>query len=392
MQTRRYIIKALCIFLLASCTTRQSEEQGPNTTPGSAADQAIYFTEEQYNTAGIELGSVETRAISGIVQANGSLEVPPQQMVSVSVPIGGFLKSTPLLQGSRVRKGQAVATIENLEFIQIQQDYLEAKSQLEFVKADYLRQQELGKENVNSQKTLQQSKAAFDSWQAKFAGLQEKLKVMKVDLTNLDEGNLSSTIELYTPIDGYVTQIRGNIGTFVAPSDVLFVIVDTEHLHVELTVFEKDVAKLKVGQKVKFTLASENRERTATVYLLGREIAPDRTIRIHCHLAEEDINLLPGMYLRAKIETGGAEVDAVPDDAIVDYLGTKYVFYHEAQPSQSTASEGSHRFTMHEVKAGNSESGYTEVDMLKGPAPPGHVVVSNAYSILAKLRNTANDE
>ena len=329
MKTHRilYIIFFPLASAMVSCDNNKvaGEKQQEQHDEHEEANR-VEITAAQTRTAGIELGKIEKRQISGTVKVNGVLDVPPQQLVSISVPLGGFVKNTSLLQGSRVRKGQIIATIENLDFIQIQQDYLEAKSQLELTEEDYKRQQELAKENVNSQKTLQQSKTNFATWQAKHNALREKLKVINIDVKSLEAGQVTSSINLYSPIGGYVTQVNVNIGKFVTPTDVIFEIVDTEHLHAELIVFEKDVPKLKIGQKVRFTLANEAAERMATIYLIGREINKERTVQIHCHIDKEDTELLPGMYLSAYVETGGALVPALPDESIVDYNGKKYIF------------------------------------------------------------------
>lgn len=395
-------ISILSIFislaLTMSCGSKSTKEAIAE-EHHSEEENTVEFTEAQYKTAGIELGKIENKQISGTVKVNGKLDVPPQQMVSISVPLGGFLKSTPLLQGSRVKAGQVIATMENLDFIQMQQDYIEAKNQSEFAKMDYDRQLDLAKHNVNAQKTLQQAKTTYASWQTKANGLREKLKMISIDLAPLNEGKISSTINLYSPINGYVTQVNVNIGKFVNPSDILFEIVDTEHLHAELTVFEKDVPKLKIGQKVRFTLANETKERMATVFLLGRQIGLDRTIRVHCHIDKEDTNLLPGMYLKAVVETGGLEVTALPDKAIIDYQGKKYIFFqlteqpHTALKDESKAEhEAEYHFTMFEVQIGNSEMGYTEV-MLPSDfkTETAQIVVKNAYAILSKMKNSEEE-
>jgi cobalt-zinc-cadmium efflux system membrane fusion protein len=385
--------------LTISCGSKTAEE-AITEDHHDEEENTVEFTAEQYKTADIELGKVENKQISGTIRVNGKLDVPPQQMVSISVPLGGFLKSTPLLQGSKVKKGQVIATMENLEFIQMQQDYIEAKNQFEFAKTDYDRQLDLAKENVNAQKTLQLAKTTMVSWQAKTNGLHEKLKMLNINLSSPEGGNINSTINLYSPIDGYVTEVNVNIGKFVNPSDILFEIVDTEHLHAELTVFEKDVPKLKIGQKVRFTLANETKERIATVYLLGREISADRTIRIHCHIDKEDTDMLPGMYLKAVVETGGIEVTALPDKAIIDYQGKKYIFFqvteqpHSALKDESKAEhEAEYHFTMFEVQTGNSEMGYTEV-MLPSDfkIETAQIVVKNAYAILSKMKNSEEEE
>jgi membrane fusion protein, heavy metal efflux system len=396
----------LVASFLFSCG-KQENESATEEEHHEEEGNVVELTPAQSKTAGIVLGSVEQKQISGTIKVNGVLDVPPQQLVSISAPMGGFLKSTVLLQGTRVKKGQNIATIENLDFIQLQQDYVEAKSQFEFASADYTRQQELAKENVNSQKTLQQSKTNYQTLQAKFNGLKEKLKVLNINPASAEEGNLRSTINLYSPIDGYVTEVNVNIGKFVNPTDVLFEIVDTEHLHAELIIFEKDVPKLRIGQKVRFTLANETSERMATVYLIGREISSDRTIRIHCHIDKEDKELLPGMYLMAVVETGGASVSAVPNEAVIDYQGKKYLFVQAEEKAHSEEShtdeeksesvkneeaheEGSH-FEMVEVEIGNSELGYTELILSEKLTKESQIVIKGAYALLSKLKNSEEE-
>lgn len=400
IKTYHILIAIICSTVFMSCGSKTEEEATTESKHHSEEENTIEFTEAQYKTAEIELGRVESKQISGTIKVNGVLDAPPQQVISVSVPLGGFLKRTPLLQGSRVTKGQVIAVIENLEFIKLQQDYIEAKNQFEFAKADYERQQLLAKENVNAEKTLQQSKTTFVSWEGKLSSLRVQLEMLNVNPTSLEPSSITSTINLYSPINGYVTEVNVNIGKFVNPTDILFEIVDTEHLHAELTVFEKDVPKLKIGQKVRFTLANEMKERMATLYLLGREISSDRTIRIHCHIDKEDTNLLPGMYLQAVVETGGIEVPALPGKAIIDYQGRKYIFYQlTEQPHAALKDENpeqhkqEYHFTMLEIQTGNSELGYTEVMLPTNfPMETAQIVVKNAYAILSKMKNTEEEE
>ena len=180
---------------------------------------------------------------------------------------------------------------------------------------------------------------------------------------------------------------------------MLFEIVDTRHLHAELTVFEKDVLKLKLGQKVRFTLANETKERTAKVYLIGREIGSDRSIRIHCHLDKEDMELLPGMYLKAIVETGEALVAALPDEAIVDFQGKKYIFIpseeNEKKPDQSEPHEivkNTQRYTMVEINTGFSDLGYTQVTLPDSIDGNADIVVKGAYSLLSKMKNSEEED
>lgn len=391
-----YIIIVLFVTTLVSCGSKASEEVATEEEHHDEEESTVELSTVQIKTAGITLGKIEQKQISGTVKVNGVLDAPPQQMVSISVPFGGFLKSTELLQGSQVKKGQLIAVIENPDYIQLQQDYLEAKSQFEFSEADYERQKELAKENVNAQKALQQAKSNYQTWLAKKNGLRAKLKMININMGALEEGNITSTGNIYSPINGYVTEVNVNIGKFANPSDILFEIVDTEHLHVELTVFEKDVPKIKLGQKVRFVLANESSDRMATVYLIGREISVDRTIRIHCHIDKEDTDLLPGMYLKANVETGGTLVSALPDEAIIDFQGKKYIFipveekHVEETPKETAHEEGQH-FKMVEIQIGNSELGFTEIIIPEGFDEKSEVVIKGAYSILSKIKNSEEE-
>lgn len=388
----KFIKKHIALSVMISAALLAFTSCGSKQQPAAAdahdheeESGVVELTAEQFKTVGVALGKPENRQINGAVKVNGLLDVPPQQQVSISVPMGGFIKQTSLLQGMPVKQGQVIAVLENLDYIQLQQDYLEVSSQLEYATKEHDRQAELAKENVNAQKTLQQAKAAWQTLLAKENGLKQKLSVLNINMAALQKGNIQRTINIHTPISGYVTQVNVNLGQFVTPADILFRIVNTEHLHAELTVFEKDIPKLKIGQLVRFTLGNETKPRTATVHLIGREISPERTVRVHCHLEEEDTQLLPGTYLQAMIETGAASVKALPDDAVVTFENKAYVFMK--QPG----SDSTFHFNMLEVQKGNSELGYTEVTFPKD-TPDAEVVVKGAYDLLAKMKNSGEHE
>ncbi|MCB0696328.1 MAG: efflux RND transporter periplasmic adaptor subunit [Chitinophagaceae bacterium] len=369
-------------ILFAACGHKQKQKESSAQTQ-DVQEYEVSVNQDQYNTAGIETGTVSTRRIGEVIYANGRLDVPPQQMVSVSVPVGGFVKTTSMLQGTHVHKGEVIGTLEHMDYVQLQQDYLDTKSQYEYAKTEYARQQELAAENVNAKKALQQAKANYESLQAKYMGLQSKLKLMNIDPVKVEQGNISSVINVYAPINGYVTEVNVNVGQYVTPQHVIFRLVNTEHLHAELTVFEKDIAKVEIGQPVRFTLANEVKERTGTVHLVGKEISTDRTVRIHCHLDEEDIHLLPGMFLSAKIETSGSDVFALPDEAVMKFEGKDYLF----AVNDDNLQDSIYRYKMVAVETGSSEDGYTAITLPVGYDKNSQFVVKGAYTLLAKMKN-----
>lgn len=402
-----YTVSAILLLMLNSCGSSNengSEPIADSTEVHEDELNQVSFTAAQYQTTGVELGTVELKQISGTFKVNGVLDVPPQQQVSISVPMGGFLRKTDLLQGMRVKKGQLIAVIENPDFVQMQQDYLESKSQLEYSQADYQRQQVLSAENVNSRKVLEQAKSSAQTLSARVKGLKERIKSSGINISAVEKGNIQSYINIYSPIDGFVTEVNANVGKFVNATEVLFEIVDTGHLHAELTVFEKDIPKLKIGQKVRFTLANETKERIAKVYLIGKKVSEERSVRIHCHIEQEDIHMLPGMYLKAIVESGQTQVPALPDQAIVDYQGEKFIFIQKDtdtpaaglaanevkdENKENHENEEAYQFEMIAIQIGNSDGGFTEVILPENKiASNARIVIKGAYDLLSKMKNS----
>lgn len=372
------ILIAATVLLGVACGNKNQPEVAETTTD-STAEESVHLTSTQFNNAGIALGKAVSQNINQKIKANGKLDVPPQNLVSISAPYGGFLKSTTLLQGMHVHKGEIIAQMEHPDYIQLQQDYLENKSTLTYLKNELDRQQELAKEEVNSRKTLQKAKTDFEVMQARVNGLRAKLELINIDVVKLEKGTMQKVVALTSPINGYVTKVNVNIGAFVTANTVLFEIVDTEHLHAEISVFEKDIHHIKIGQKVAFTLANETQERFAKVHLIGREISDDRTVRVHCHLNQEDKDLLPGMYLTAYIDVKASTDNTLPSNAFVDFEGKSYVFLLSKKLNDS------YTFTRVEVEKLGEENGFTAFTSTQDLSNK-EIVTEGAYKLLSAMQ------
>lgn len=382
---------AVLVFVF-SCKNKEAA-----TTENIGGDSAhhheniIELTAEQAKNAGIQTGKIEMRNIGGAIQASGMLDVPPQNLVSVSTPLGGFLSTTELLQGMRVKKGQTIAVLKSEEYIKLQQEFLETASQLVYLKAEYKRQETLAKDAINAQKTLQQANAEYLSAQARYDGLKARLRMAGTDITRLEKDGIKENLIITSPINGYVTQVHASLGAFISPGNEMFRIVDTDHLHAEIRIFERDLAKIKTNTLVYFTIAHETKQRKAHVYLLGREIEADRTVRIHCHLDNEDPELLPGMYITATIETHGALATALPNEAVVNYEGKNYIFIDKGSITENN--EKVTKYEMVEIAIGSSQAGYTEVILPKEiNSAASAIVIKGAYQLLAKKFNSEEGE
>lgn len=387
-------------IILASCSGNTNEQT--ETAVQATEAGTVEVSEVQYNTTGIVLGSIQERQLTGLLKVNGQLDVPPQNQVSISVPYGGILKDTDLLQGMWIKKGQVLGRMEHPDYIDMQQAYLNAIAQLEFMEKEYKRQQELNRESVSAGKTFEKTTAEYKALITTVEGLKQKLSLLNIQADKLVASGIMRSIPLISPISGYVTQVNANIGKFVQSNEVIFEIVDTHHLHAELMVFEKDVPKLKEDQKVKFVLANENKEREAEVHLIGREISSERTVRVHCHLLNEDRELLPGMFLKATIETSGNQTTTLPSEAIVSNNGKNYFFVRvdaesNRQPSEekenTQAQPTSFTFKAIEVNTGVSDNGFTEIFIPEGfDKNSKNIVLKGAYDLLSKMINTEEGE
>lgn len=404
--TVKMITGAVCMILwsvlLVSCGGQKKTEAQTDEKADSTAHEdknSVRITQAQYKTAGIILGTPEMKALSGVLKVNGFIDVPPQNLVSVTTQMGGIVKSTPLLQGSVVRKGQVIAVLQNQEYVQLQQDYLESKSQLELTDAEYKRQLTLAQQNVNAQKTVQQARAQYQSTLARESALKQRLSLININPAALSAANIRSQVNVYAPISGYVTKVNVNTGKFVNPNDVMFEIVNSSNLHVELKVFEKDASKIKAGQQVRFTLTNDSTEQCAVVELVGKEINPDKTVTVHT-IAKGSSAFIPGTYLKAYIETGTNQVLALPQSAVVDFEGKKYIFIASgASPAPASKTpegeepkgDGAFHFQMTEVTVGVIDGGFVEVQLPGQTDVKGKVVIKGAYDLLSKLKNSEEE-
>lgn len=369
------------VILIGGCGEQKTEVKVEEKK--SLASDEVTLTAEQYRVAAIELGQVEMRNIGSVVKVNGVFDVPPQSMVSISAPMGGYLKSSGLLPGQAIRKGQVLAIIENAVFIEMQQEYLEAKSRMVFLTQELKRQEELRREEVNSAKALQQVSSEYNSLKAKMSGLEQKLSLIGIPAQSISPGKMFRTMNLYSPISGYVTTSNVNRGKYVQPSDVLFELADKSDLHLVLQVFEKDVRKLVPGQPIRFALANETEySRFAKVYLIGKATTGDGTVPVHCHLSvSNDPAMLPGMYVKALIETRSDKVTTLPVAALVQSEGKDYIF------SAKDSADHTYVFKMIQVVRGTEQEGFVGIGLPANFAPGQKVVRKGSYSLLSAMKN-----
>ncbi|MDQ1089794.1 efflux RND transporter periplasmic adaptor subunit [Siphonobacter sp. SORGH_AS_1065] len=362
---------------------KNSEKQDslvkPDRTASVITTALIPIPVAMVKQAGIETGVVDEISLAETIQANGIIQAPPQYIATISAPLGGFVKKMNLLQGSFVRQGQAVVELEHPDYIKLQQEYLQALSRIDFLGKELERQTELEKENVGARRKLEQSDSDYKATQALVTSLEAQLRLLGINPKSVRQGSILSTIQLRAPFSGYVQAINVNIGRHVNANEALMEIVNKQHLHVALNVFEKDIAKVKEGQLIHFALTQGNtEEQTARIELVAQTFDGDtKTVKVQGHLLANSASMVPGAYVRAQIVTDQKKVPALPNEAIIRDGSKSFVYRLEKKDQQY------YYFKKIPVKIGTSEKGYTEI-ILETPSPLP-LVKKGSYFISAEL-------
>jgi cobalt-zinc-cadmium efflux system membrane fusion protein len=325
------------------------------------AENEVMITGKQMKGAGIQLGKIREQQLSSLVKSFGELVLAPSDEATVSALIGGIINDIRVMEGDYVRKGEAIARIVHPDIVNMQQDYLDARSQDEYLEAEYLRQKRLLEDSVNAQKTVQQASAAYQSNLAKMQSLKKKLQMIHINPENLTPENIRDGYALEAPISGYVTQVKINTGTHVTPQQSLFHIADNEKTHIDLKVYEKDINKVASGQKITFNLANNTMKQSmeGEIMKTGKRFDTEqRTAIVHASIKKMNENMLPGMSVIAYIQTGGKMQNTLPETAFVSDGGEDYVFVlkREGEVEENLAGDENE----HEVHSGEEADNHQQ--------------------------------
>jgi cobalt-zinc-cadmium efflux system membrane fusion protein len=371
------IIAALLVLQAcqSSTTEQAANEEGQQ-------DNTITLSAAQQKMAAIVTGNMTRQTIDETIQLTGSIDVPPQNIISVSFPLGGYLKSTKLLPGMHVSKGESIAVMEDQSLVQLQQDYLTAKEKLKLSKLDYDRQKSLNETKVSADKVLQQAQTEYEANRILVLGLAEKLRLIHINPDQLSGDRISRMVSIPSPINGFVSKVNVNIGKYVQPADVLFELINPSDIHAALTVFEKDLNAIQIGQKVRLSFVDE----PATLYdaeviLITKNVDENRSGIVHCHFQRMPPNLKPGMFIQASIQISSSLVSALPEEAVVRFENQSYIFGVKANGV----------FEAVPVTIGKRHGGYIEIISPKDVQGIDKFVTKNAFTVLSAWKNLSEE-
>jgi len=371
---KTYITAILSLVLMISCKSDKKEEQK---TASQKQENTIELSDSQIKNAGLVTGNPEEKNVKGILELQGTVTVPPKSVVSVSIPLGGYIRKTDLMAGMNVRKGQLLAVVEDMQYIQLQQDYLTAKEKYQLSQSEYNRQKELNAKKASSDKLFEQTAAEMQTQRIYMASLAQKLSLSGINVKTLSASNISKTVSVLSPVKGLVSKVNVNVGKYISPTDMLFELMETSDVVLVMNAFEKDVHLLSVGQTVTvFTNANPTKKYTAKIAYINQSLNGDRAAEVICKLTKYDSALIPGLFINAEAEFENEKALAVPDDAIVKWQNKFYVF----------SNIENQKYKMIPVETGTSSNGYRQI---KSSAinKSSNIVVKNAYTLLMTFMN-----
>ena len=378
MRYSMYLFTLVCLFI-QSCS-------GSKTVPAEEAaveeTNEINLTQDQLKALGLQYGDPVKTRMSSIITVQGKIDLPPQNLISVNFPLGGYLRSTKLIPGMQVSKGEVIAIMEDQAIVQLQQDYLSAAVRHELAGLEFERQKALGEASAGTSRALQQAQAEQKLQAVAVRSLQEKLKLIGIDANALNESNISGQVSIRSTINGYVSKVNVNTGKYVQPTETMFELIDPEDIHVALTLFEKDLPYVQKGNQVSIHFMDDpEKTYAAEVILVNKGLDDDRTATAHCHFKVHPKNLLPGMFVEGELSVTSKMVDAIPDEAVVRLGNKQYIFVRKSD----------NVVEMKPVVTGLSKDGRTALTSGNEGLPAGSIVLNNAYKLMGILKNSGEE-
>jgi cobalt-zinc-cadmium efflux system membrane fusion protein len=361
------------ILIVMGCGNSNNETE----INGQESDDRIKVSKEQFHQNSMVFGTLEEKEFPTGIKVNGLIDVPPENKAVVNSIMGGYIKTIPLLVGDAVKKGQKLATLENPEFVRMQQEYMEVKEQLDYLKSEYERQNIMFKEDIISEKVFLKAESDYKRARASCNGLKKQLAMLNIDTTGVEAGHITSVINLYAPISGSITKVYVSKGSYVSPTTPILEIIDNRHVHLELSVFEKDIMKIKKDQKILFNIPEASVQAyEAKVYLVGTSIDDNRTIKVHGHPNEHGQSFLTGMFVKAEIITDTTKDMALPESAIIALDDGNYSLVLDEE------NDTYFYFKPLKIEVGSTVNGYTQLKDFGTLSTTDKVLAKGAFSLI----------
>ncbi|GGF38768.1 hemolysin D [Echinicola rosea] len=346
-------------------------------------EEGVHLPNQQVKALQLNIDTVSSRAMAHLVEVNGILEVPPQNEAAVTAYIGANVMDIKVIEGDKVQKGQALAYLSHPEMIQIQSDYSQSWHKLNYLQKEFKRQNTLYEEEVGSGRDKEKIAAELATLRASISGQESQLRLLGLDPAAIRDGVITERIPIKSPISGYIKEVHIKTGQYVGPEYEMFEVVNIHHIHADLMVFEKDVSKVKEGQKVRFTVETlPGEELIAEVYSVGKSFeSKPKAVHIHAEIENKKGLLIPGMYVKGQVITDKTKQPAVPEAAIVNEDDRNFLFSVMQQGEEWI-------FEKTEIIVDGQDAGWVSIKFMRSEDAGKKYVMNNAYYLVAESKKS----
>ncbi len=380
MKIIKIILASTAIFLASCGENKKQVSEEKNNSVKVTATKDVMLTQQQFEALDMKMDILTSKLMSGYIEANGHLEVPPQSEATVTPVIGGNISSIKVIEGDAVERGSVLAYLSHPEIIKVQIDYVNTVNKLKFLEKDYARQKKLYEEGVGSGETFQKVESELEGAKAHLNGMEAQLKQLHINPEKIKNGDIQQQVPVLSPIKGAVQAVNIKTGQFVQSQTNMFEIINTDDVHVDLMVFEKDVPKVKEGQKVFFSTSSQpGKEMVAEILSISKNFEQDpKALHVHAEIDNRSGHLVPGMYVKGRIAIEDNKTLSFPEAAIAKNGDRFYIFSAEKEGEQWS-------FKPVEVTTGVTEDKWTTVSFMEQVPENMKYAFNNAYYLMAEM-------
>ncbi len=381
------IIITAIVFVLAcnnenkNTDTKDKHQETINEEHEHSEDE-IHLTAEQLQTAQINIGHIEKHTIRERIEVTGSIEAPPQSKATIHAPLEAFVYQADLLLGEKVKKGQTIAVLQHPNFTNLQYNYLEALNQRKLAQQEFKRKEMLFNNDIVSQKDYQLAEISYNSAESLVQNYKSQLEMAGLSPEKIQESGIQQYVYVKSPISGYIVKNNLNKGKFLSANAEMMEIIDNDHMHAELNVFNTDIGRIKKNDTFIFKPNGIDKEYEGYIKLISQGINEQtKTINVHGHFKDEQQLLKVGTFINAQILLGGEAVNAVPEDAIIDFEGKKVIF----------KAESDHEFIPLEITTGNKDNGFVEITSIHDNDFNINIVTQGAHFLKGELLKSSGE-
>ncbi|SFU64096.1 membrane fusion protein, cobalt-zinc-cadmium efflux system [Pustulibacterium marinum] len=380
---KKYI--GLIIGVLLTSVGCQEQEtpskESTGVTEQETLPKTIHLAKEQMQNAALRIGTAQVTELNEVVILQGLVTVPPQNKIDVSFPLQGYIKETQVMAGMHVTKGQVLATIEGMELLQLQQDYLTAKEKFQLAVQEYNRQKELNVNKATSDKLFEQISTERETEHILMTALAQKLALVGITAESLSANTIHNSVALRAPVNGLVAMVGVNTGKYISSTEKLFEIIAMKETVVVFDAFEKDVPNVRVGQSLEvYSNGATEEHYEGVIKYINHSLNADHAAEVTAVISGSTEVFYPGLFVNGEIHIENHSGLTVPSEAVVQWRGDSYVFKEI----------GAQDFEMVKVEAGISQHGQQQITA-SGINQQTKLVIKNAYTLLMKAMNSGEE-